>query len=251
MAIDESLLESCSSGRRSDLFPTLRLYRWTVPTLSIGFNQKLEESVDREFCRQHGIGIVRRQTGGKAVLHDRELTYSLTAPFSSAPFSVSVSGNYRIIAEGLARGLELIGVDASIAGDDLPVYDAFSAGHCFSRLSRFELSCRGLKIIGSAQRRRRKAFLQHGSIMIESDRKMYAEATGSRAPIAGAVPFITVKEAAGRDIGFEELAGKIISGFEERLSIRFIRSRLTDEEEKLAEGLKERKYATEAWNLVP
>lgn len=252
MAIDETLLESCSSGERTGLFPTLRLYRWKKATISIGYNQKLENSVDLRFCRKNGLDVVRRQTGGKVVLHDRELTYSIIAPFSIFPFTDSVAENYRIISGGIVEGLRLVGVDTRIASDEIPSYDPFSSGHCFSGLSRFEISYRGMKMVGSAQRRRKKAFLQHGSIPLEMNRELLAAASRPEGVVqaddipsgAEELSFITVGEAAGREVSFGELSAALEEGFKRRWGILFGRAALTEEEKQLADELKSKKYQT-------
>ncbi len=248
MAIDEALLESCASEEQSHLFPTVRFYRWKVPTLSIGYNQRIEEAVDRAICSREGIDVIRRQTGGKAVLHDRELTYSFVSHFFSPPFSPRVSENYRIISEGLKEGLKILGIDASIAGDEYPVFNAQLKGHCFNRLSRHEISHRGLKLIGSAQRVRRKAFLQHGSLFLDSDRELFERITMSSPVRDRNAGFTTVREATGRDVRFEELVDALIAGFQNGLKVKLIRSELTEEEERLAMRLKTGKYLTDAWN---
>ncbi len=248
MAIDEALLEACASGEKAHLFPTLRLYRWKSPTISFGYNQPIDEAVDRTICTKEGIDVVRRQTGGKAVLHDRELTYSFTAHFSSPPFSPRVSENYRIISEGLKEGLKVLGIDASIAGNEHPVFNIRLKGHCFNRLSRYELSYHGRKIVGSAQRRRKKAFLQHGSLLLEADRELFERITISGPVRDRSSGFITVREAAGKDVSFEELADALVVGFQDGLKVKLIRSDLSEEEKMHAMRLKIGKYQTVAWN---
>ncbi len=236
MAIDESLLESCSQGKDKEYFPTLRFYQWSQPTLSIGYNQNIRESIHLDFCHKKEIPIVRRVTGGKAVFHDKEMTYSVTASFSSSPFQFSVFKNYRMISEALTEGLRHLGLDVMIADEEAPIYNKYGSEACFAKLSKYEISCKGFKIVGSAQRRRKKAFIQHGSIPMDANRKLINRIIKSKGSQNG-MDFITVHEALGRMVTFEELAQSIIVGFERRFGITLGKSTLTHQEKKLAKDI--------------
>ncbi|MEW5806675.1 MAG: biotin/lipoate A/B protein ligase family protein [Acidobacteriota bacterium] len=246
MAIDEALLDTCASRGRESCFPVLRFYQWKTPTISIGYNQKVEESVDPEFCRRMGIEVTRRPTGGKAVLHDRELTYSITADCSDHPFTSSVAENYIIISEAIIEGLRVLGIDAIIADAGIPAYDPFSREHCFSRLSRYEISYRQLKIVGSAQRRRKKAFLQHGSLLLDMDRVLLAGALRSEGIQQAGSQFVTISEAAEREVSFDELAETLAKSFQKTFGVSLLRGSLSQKERNLAEELLIRKYITAA-----
>lgn len=233
MAIDEALLDHCASEENAECVPTLRLYQWSRPTLSIGYNQNIQESIHVDFCEERDIPVVRRPTGGKAVLHDKELTYSVTACFSMEPFQTSVFANYRMLSEAITGGLRLLGIDAVIADGDAPSYSRCGPEACFARLSRYEISCKRLKLVGSAQRRKRKAFIQHGSVLMEADRGLIKKIITSERS-QQEMDFITVKEVLGRAVTFEELAKSIVEGFEQRFQIRLQKATLTNEEKELA-----------------
>lgn len=156
MALDETLLESHRLGLTP---PTLRFYSWDPPALSLGYAQPLKE-VDLEACREAGIAVVRRSTGGRAVLHRGEFTYALIA---SEGFPPSVSGTYRKITEVLAQAIASLGVPADIAPGKLTRAGSPS---CFQSATQADLVALGRKLVGSAQTRRDGAFLQHGSLML-------------------------------------------------------------------------------------
>jgi len=161
MARDEALLDSAERGSP----PTLRLYAWTRPTLSLGAHQPGSDA-DLDACRRLGVDLVRRPTGGGAVLHDAELTYAVAAQVGQGPFPASVIGVYERIAAALVAGLEGLGVSAESART---AGAGRSPADCFARPSSREILVGGRKLIGSAQVRRRGAFLQHGSILIAFD----------------------------------------------------------------------------------
>lgn len=156
MALDETLLESHRQGLTP---PTLRFYSWTPPALSLGYAQPLTD-VNLEACRDAGIAVVRRSTGGRAVLHQGEFTYAVIA---SEGFPASVSGTYRMITEVLAQAIARLGVPADIAPGKL---SRAGSASCFQSATQADLVALGRKLVGSAQTRREGAFLQHGSLML-------------------------------------------------------------------------------------
>ena len=170
MAVDEELLARAQAGETTS---TLRLYTWQPPAVSIGRFQKIETAVDIEACRQRGIDIVRRITGGRAVLHHQELTYSIIARTDDPLFPTNVHGTYKIIAAGLLQGLRNLGIPAEMVSRSgryaaLVKKDSKDPA-CFSSPSWYEILVHNRKIIGSAQRRLSGAFLQHGSILTDYD----------------------------------------------------------------------------------
>jgi lipoate-protein ligase A len=156
MALDETLLESHRQGLTP---PTLRFYSWTPPALSLGYAQPLAD-VNLPACREAGIAVVRRSTGGRAVLHQGEFTYAVIA---SEGFPPSVSGTYRMITEVLAQAIARLGVPADIAPGKL---SRAGSASCFQSATQADLVALGRKLVGSAQTRREGAFLQHGSLML-------------------------------------------------------------------------------------
>lgn len=159
MAVDEALLDRPESGW------TLRFYRWRRPTVSVGYAQPLTGALERERARRLGVDVVRRPTGGRAVLHADELTYALAGPTDSGVLAGGVATSYRRIAAGLQSGLRLLGAEAEIARSGAAPSPA-AKGACFSARTRYEISAGGRKLIGSAQRRRAGRLLQHGSLLL-------------------------------------------------------------------------------------
>ncbi len=198
MAVDEAILLAHAAGR---VPPTLRFYRWTPPAVSLGYFQDYATDVDPEACRRAGIDIVRRTTGGRAVLHHREVTYSIVVDMATLPGSVVET--YRRIAGGLVSGLRALGLGAVLApektaGED-PGEEAggrtasgagaatgasavaavgAGAGACFEVPSSYEILVGGKKIVGSAQVRRGGVILQHGSILLKLDPPLLARVLG-------------------------------------------------------------------------
>jgi len=142
----------------------LRFYRWNPPAVSLGSGQKPEEEANLDFCRQNGIDVVRRPSGGGAILHEDEITYSFTSRISNHPAFKDLLSSYYIIVEGLMEGLKKIGVNAEVRGGKSSGPERYIP--CFALSSRHDLVVKSKKIIGSAQRRKKNAFMQHGSIPI-------------------------------------------------------------------------------------
>ena len=175
MAIDQALLLSCEGGNGG--FPVLRFYWWTVPTLSLGAKEDVKKAADTEACRHNNIAIVRRITGGRAVLHHRELTYSITGPIGTPPYIGSILDSYQRIAGAMRKGFADLGAEL----DFTPGSRHSGGAHlpCFAAPGRFELAYQGRKVVGSAQRRLKRSALQHGSILQYSDVDLLATATGA------------------------------------------------------------------------
>src|ERR1700736_5961099 len=164
MAVDEVLLDGVAAGRSP---ATLRFYSWTPACLSLGYFQAFD-IVDVDGCRAHGVEIVRRPTGGRAILHDRELTYSVTLPASVLGLKAGIVPSYHRLSLALQAGLQHLGIPVTLS----PLVPSTAGGDhgpvCFDRPSAHELLLAGRKLVGSAQVRRGSALLQHGSILIES-----------------------------------------------------------------------------------
>lgn len=164
MARDESLLERVGSG---DSPPTLRLYQWQPPTISLGYFQPYAE-FEKLPPPAGELAAVRRLTGGGAILHDRELTYSLTLPIAHRLLADGPNQMYAMVHDAVIACLALAGVDGSQCGqtdDSTPTRGPF---FCFARRHQFDVLVDGRKLAGSAQRRTRHALLQHGSIVLEN-----------------------------------------------------------------------------------
>ena len=242
LALDEAILERAVAA---PVDPTLRLYGWDPPTLSLGAKQPAAGSHDLDWLLDHGIGLVRRPTGGRAVLHEHERTYAVVARLDAAPFDGGVIATYAAIAAALVCAVERLGLPARAGGGEP---DPGPAGNpvCFARPGALEIEVDGRKVVGSAQLRRRGAFLQHGSILLRADAARWSAAIGSAADPAA---FAGIADLLGRDVGADEVDAAVLDGFEERLGARFRRAPVGESEQLRAAELRCWKYDSGAWTL--
>ncbi|MCY3757254.1 MAG: lipoate--protein ligase family protein [Acidobacteria bacterium] len=171
LALDEWLLRRVSAESAA-VETFLRFYGWPEPTLSLGMAQQASRVVDFGYCRRQGIAVARRATGGKAVLHHREVTYSLISNDRSLFPAWSIQGTYRNISAALQQGLALLGIDTTLAGSAVGQRRNHRSQHshaCFATSFHHEILFAGRKLVGSAQRRTLRGFLQHGSILLDFD----------------------------------------------------------------------------------
>ena len=200
MALDEALM--ARSGRTGDW--TLRVYSWSAPTLSLGRNQSAVGRYDVRRIHERGLDVVRRPTGGRAILHDREITYCVTGPVDDAG---DLHASYVRINGLLLAALHTIGVDAAAFAPTrrAPIPDL---APCFDQPSAGELTVGGRKLAGSAQWRSEGALLQHGSILIADDQSCLADlASEPQAPIPAPA---TLAEALDHPPTVDELAEALI-----------------------------------------
>jgi lipoate-protein ligase A len=197
MALDLALLEE--TARVGVGF--VRLYRWAPSALSFGRHEPALRRYDRARIEQRGLDAVRRPTGGRAVWHARELTYSVTAP--CAAFG-GLAESYRTIHATLAGAIRTLGVAAPRAPPARPL--TVGSGACFASAAGGEVLAMGRKLVGSAQLRQGNTFLQQGSLLLEDDQQLVAQLTRGQAPCGGE---ITLREAADRTIAFAEAAAAI------------------------------------------
>jgi lipoate-protein ligase A len=220
MAIDAALLEEVEASPEPRTI--VRFYRWRTPTISLGRNQKVEKAVDRNYCAAHGVDIAHRPTGGRAVLHDDEVTYAVTSN-DVHYFGNSIYANYRKVSEALCDAFNRLGVRAVLAPETRRIAPMPTGGDppCFMSPSRYELVVDGRKIVGSAQRRLRRSFLQHGSMPIVCDREMLAQATGlpDAGPLyeemAGIGEFLEIRPSVA------EVTNALVGAFQSRFGIDF------------------------------
>ncbi|NPV05159.1 MAG: lipoate--protein ligase family protein [Syntrophaceae bacterium] len=245
MAIDEAVFRL---NRREGLPPTLRFFGWSPPAVSLGYFQKTGREIDVGACRRAGVDIVRRPTGGKAVLHEHELTYSLVAPADHPLFTGDIIGTYRVVSACIVEALCRLGLTPEVACDGRSAAGTALEGYCFAAPSRYELLVGGRKICGSAQVRSGGAFLQHGSLLADIDPVRTASVMG--VSVEGVRRTTTsLREQLGRAVGHEELAGLLRAAFEDTLGIRLAEGVLSPAEESLKERLLREKYGTDRWNL--
>jgi lipoate-protein ligase A len=204
MALDEALLERARATGES----VLRVYAWHPPTLSLGRNQPARDAYDRARLRASGLGVVRRPTGGRAILHEREVTYSVTAPASADPRRGALGESYARINRLLCDGLRRLGVPAEVAP---PGGRAPSPGiaPCFAVPVAGELVLGGRKLAGSAQWREDGALLQHGSILVDGDQSAVSGLLCR--PLPPPPPPATLREALGRAPELAEVADALFA----------------------------------------
>jgi len=263
MAVDEAIMIAHREGL---VPPTIRFYQWSPPAVSLGYFQDLQKEINVDVCRNMGIDIVRRPTGGKAVLHDKELTYSFVIRESHPLVNDSILETYKKISGGMIRGLSYLGIKAEL----VPLREklkSFSSGNeikskishsdiksiCFSVPSQYEVQVEGKKIVGSAQVRKKEIVLQHGSLLIELEKdKLFSVFNFPSAQIRERLKTrfkaTSLEEILKKKINFSELSEVLPRGFEEEFGVKLTEGKLTEQEEKISKELLEDKYLTYEWN---
>jgi lipoate-protein ligase A len=250
MALDEALLHSVANG---DSQPVLRFYRWRPATVTLGYAQSVVTDLDLDVCRKAGLDVVRRSTGGRAVLHDHEVTYSVIAPLNTAFFGNSVLDCYRVISEILLKTLIQLGLPAQLVpgkprgGNQVAVKAA-----CFSTPSQYELLIDGRKVAGSAQKRHGQAFLQHGSIPVEMDLELLSKAlkTESNNSSTGLLNSVGwLNQWSDKPIAIDDLEKMLEDVFAKHLQINWIYSEPSHVEMKEARRIYDEKFNHPEWNM--
>lgn len=229
MAVDKAIMETA-------LVPTVRFYQWSPPAVSIGCFQGLREEVVLEKCRELGIDYVRRITGGGAVFHDKELTYSISIDENNFFIPKDLHQSYEKICQAVILGLKKLGLKAEY----VPLND---------------IAVNNKKISGCAQTRRNGKLLQHGTLLMEVDvEKMFSLLKVPDEKIKDKLisdvkqRVTSLKDQLGREISYFELAEAVKKGFEEYFKIGFEESQLSQEEIILAEKIKNEQFKNYEWN---
>lgn len=233
MAVDEAILVANSEGKAP---PTVRFYGWEPAAISIGYFQSLEEEVDLSKCRQFGIDYVRRITGGGAVFHEKELTYSIIIPESHPEISKNIMESYGRICGAVMKGLKNLGIESVYA----PINDILTNGK---------------KISGNAQTRKARTVLQHGTILMDVDvEKMFSLLKVPNEKIKDKLiadvkqRVTSIKHILGKEISFEKVAEAMKKGFEEEFDVELVEGTLNKEEIELARNFENEKFSTKSWN---
>lgn len=209
MERDLEIMEEVATG---ECPPTLRLYRWSPPAVSLGYFQDEKEVVEIPVCHDAGIDLVRRPTGGRAVVHDHELTYSIVVP-EVHPFinKGGVMDAYRGISRGIVTAFNLLGIVASLAAEEGP-RAGLAPGSCFDMPSPYEVKVQGKKVVGSAQLRRDGIVLQHGAIIFKLPLELYNKVLKKEyASVEKGEPVDLAAKAAGlHDLGYAVSYEKMI-----------------------------------------
>ena len=277
MAVDEALFEGQIGGGSP---PTVRFYSWRPPAISLGYAQKIE-TIDLESCRFSGISMVRRITGGRAILHEGDFTYSITAREDNPVVQGTLMDTYRKISHALLAGLQQLGVQAAFSpGDKDPDTGAGSvpasapgalwarrphpvapgasgAAACFAATSRYELTVKGKKIIGSAQRRKQVAVLQQGSLPLQDNSKklfnlLQFSDPGQRASAHERYlkKATSLYEVLCRPVTFDDVASAFLRGMRSAFQVELASGCLHPDEIAQAERLRGSKYSSHAWNFT-
>jgi lipoate-protein ligase A len=246
MAIDEAILRAVAAGL---VLPTLRFYAWQPACLSLGQAQSFAD-VDGKACAVRGYHVVRRPTGGRAILHTDELTYSVTAPEAEPRVSGGIVESYRRLSEGLLEGLRLLGVPGIEAHHPEAEQQRASENPvCFQVPSTYEITVGSKKLIGSAQVRREGVVLQHGTLPLVGDIARICDVLASEPdPIRVRDRAATVESVLGRAVSFDEAVEVMARGFASALNLELVPGDLLPQERTWAEELRRERYATDAWN---
>ena len=245
MAADQALLENVSENR----LPTMRVYSWNPACISLGAHQSVED-IDLDRCRKDGLEVVKRPTGGRAVLHCDEVTYSVVFPEGTPIFFHSLSEIYDLINRGLLRGIRQLGVPAGLEKRSLNIrnhYKSKLSTSCFSAAAKFEIIVQGKKMVGSAQRRLASGVLQHGSILLGRGHfalpdyfKGISIKEKEEMERILQEKQISMKDVLKRDVSFEEAVSAIKKGMAEFLRVQFDSGSMTEKEMARAGELRER-----------
>lgn len=254
MAMDEALLNFVSRG---EIDPVIRFYTWNPATLSIGYFQRLQKEIDIDKVKEKGYGLVRRQTGGRGVLHDKELTYSVIVPESHPNMPSTVTEAYKIISQGLLEGFKNLGFETYFAiprsKKERDKLKQPRSSVCFDAPSWYELVVEGRKIAGSAQTRQKGVILQHGSILQDIDiddlfdmfifknERLKAKMKENFVQKA-----VAINDISNQHITLNEMENAFKSGFKKGLNIDFKPLELTEKQKEEVQELEE-KYRSEAW----
>lgn len=247
MAIDETLVDAIAAGTRVS---AVRLYAWSPPCLSLGHAQPATDA-DPDALHRLGWDLVRRPTGGRGILHTDELTYSVVARDDNPLMMGGVLASYRRLSRGLVAGLQALG--AQVEADSEYPAESTQGPVCFEVPSNYEITCAGRKLMGSAQLRRRGVVLQHGSLPLAGDIARIVRALrvthGTPAEMEARIRSraLTLSQALGRPIGWDETARAIADGLTQALPLHLIESPLTSEELRKAETLAAQKFAHASW----
>lgn len=251
MAIDEAIMLLHSQGKN---LPTLRFYGWNPATLSIGYFQRVEKEVNLEELKRSGFGFVRRLTGGRAVLHDQELTYSVIVSEGYPLMPPTVSESYRVISQGLLEGFRLLGIEAELSLPRPKVQQEHTAA-CFDSPSDYELVIDGKKVVGSAQVRKYGVILQHGSILLDLDvsallsvLRFPSERVFQKLKEEFHQKAVAIRPILKRDVSIEEVSRAFLAGFQKGMGIELEVGELTEEEKTLVKQLVKEKYGNNEWN---
>jgi lipoate-protein ligase A len=246
MATDEALLRSFDPAHS---LPTLRLYGWNPPALSLGRFQKAAEVLDLERCQSDNIAVVRRVTGGGVIYHADELTYSLVCAPEQIPPATSIKDSFRILTGFLLAFYQKLGLDASYATDSAPEGTRLGerTPFCFAGKESFDILAGGYKIGGNAQRRLKGIIFQHGSIPLHNHAATGLSYMRDQAPehITGTASLAEYGVSCARDT----LQQKLAATFSDYFSVELKEDTLSAQEQTDRDDLLTNRYRADSWNM--
>lgn len=257
MALDEALLDWQSDG---SFPPTIRFYGWNPPTLSIGYFQKVDKEINYDVVKGNNLGFVRRPTGGRGVLHDQELTYSVIVPESHPKMPNSVTEAYRVISTGILEGFKQLGLEAYFAipqtEEDKDSLKNPRSAVCFDAPSWYELVVEGRKVAGSAQTRQKGVILQHGSILLDLDEDLLFSLfhypnpkVKERMQKAFRKKAVAINTLRNKPVSINEAKSAFKEGFKKGLQIELQAYHLSQSELSYVQHLAKNKYEADSWNF--
>ena len=257
MALDEALLNWHSEKR---IPPVIRFYEWNPATLSIGYFQKAHQEIDLEEVRRQKLGFVRRPTGGRAVLHEHELTYSVIVDEEYPNMPKTVTEAYRVLSEGILLGFRNLGLDAYFSVPDTEEKQADlkkpKSAVCFDAPSWYELVVEGRKVAGSAQTRQKGVILQHGAILLDLDEekllsvfKFANEEMREKMRLKLSEKAVAMNRLVDKPFTVAQCITAFKDGFRDALNIELIPYELTLEQMAYVEQLEKDKYANDEWDF--
>lgn len=248
MATDHAILNACNEGKAP---ATLRLYGWSRPSITVGYSQDWRLCVDLDRCRKMEVEVVQRPTGGRAMVHQNEISYSVIAPIPHSQFPSNLRGAFQEISSGLIHSLQLMGLEHAQSADGLQELQrtgtrnkssSFRSPACFASINHFEISVKARKLIGGAQRRFKQAFLQQGSILIDHDalfsNSFFCFSSDEERDVNLKIlqdKSITLQEAMDKTMSYEEALPYFIAGFKNKFPGNWEERALTPYEQSLAE----------------
>jgi len=257
MALDEALLEWHGKG---EFPPIIRFYGWNPATLSIGYFQKVEKEINMSAVKELGLGFVRRPTGGRGVLHDEELTYSVIVSENHPKMPKSVTEAYRVISEGILKGFHFLELDAYFAiprtEEQKSSLKNPRSAVCFDAPSWYELVVEGRKVAGSAQTRQQGVILQHGSILLDLDEdklfqlfKYPNERVKERMQKSFKEKAVAINSLTDNRITIDMAKDAFKKGFADGLGIQLEDYQLSLEELDYVNKIAKEKYESDDWNF--
>jgi len=244
MAIDEAILQTYI---HTGGMPTLRIYSWHPSAISLGSSQSPVAALNLSECLIHKLEFIRRITGGEAIFHDNEITYSIVCSKSDLNLSDSVRKSFRILTAFVFNAYREMGFMPCFAGDTVTYQHGDPSEFCFATTEKFDILLNGKKIGGNAQKRSKDIIFQHGSIPFSLD---FAKIkTFIKEDLGGIEQRVTcLQDELKRRVSFKEVSRILIEAFKSSYDINFKKSILTRAEQDLAHALNEEKYKTKQWN---